>query len=89
MGGIKYDMVAVLPFNEVTQKVKRVDSLFFVFVEWEPAEPVGKDLIDIDALWPEPHDFSNSRDAVFCGIDVLLGARVCCLDDSDQQGNGL
>lgn len=66
--------MAVLPFNEVAQKVKRVDSLLFVLIEWEPTEPMGKNLIDIDALWPKPHDLSNSRDAVFCGIDILFGA---------------
>lgn len=66
-----------------------MDRLLFVLVEWQPAEPVGKDLVDVYTLWPEPHDLSHSRDAVLCSVDVLLDARVSGLDDSDQQGDGL
>lgn len=78
-----------LPFNEVTQEVKRVDSFLFVLFEWQPAEPVGEDLADVDALWPEPHDLPHGGDAVLCGVYVLFGARVAGLDDADQHGDGL
>lgn len=78
-----------LPFNEVTQEVKRVDRFLFVLFEWQPAEPVGQDLADVDALWPEPHDLPHGRDAVLCGVYVLFGARVASLDDADQHGDGL
>lgn len=66
-----------------------MDGLLFVLVERQPAEPMGKDLADVYALRPEPHNLPHSRDAVLRGVDVLLGARVGCLDDSDQQGDGL
>lgn len=78
-----------LPFDEVTQKVERVDGLLFVLIERQPAEPVLKDLVDVYALRPEPRDLPHRRDAVLRGVDVLLGARVCRLDDSEQQGDGL
>lgn len=32
-----------LPFDEIAQKVKCVNSFFFVLIEGQPAEPVGKD----------------------------------------------
>ena len=48
-----------------------------------------KDLSDVYALRPEPHNFSHSRDAVLGSVDVLLTARVRSLDDSDQQREGL
>lgn len=63
-----------LPFDEVAQEVKRVDCLLFVLFEWQPAEPVGQDLADVNALWPEPHDLPHGRDAVLCGVYVLFGA---------------
>lgn len=66
-----------------------MDGLFFVLVERQPAEPMGKDLVDIYTLWPEPHDFSHGGDAVLCGVDVLLGAGIGCLDNSEQQGDGI
>lgn len=50
---------------------------------------MGKDLADVNTLWPKPHDLSNCRDAVFCSIDVLLGPWVSCLNYSNQQGDGL
>lgn len=78
-----------VPFDEVAQEVERVDGLLFVLVERQPAEPVGEDLVDVYALWSEPYDLSDGGDAVLCGVDVLLGARVGHLDDSDQHGDGL
>lgn len=66
-----------------------MDRLLFVLIERQPAQPMRKDLVDVDTLGPKPHDLSNGRDAVFCGVDVLLGARVGSLNDSDQQGDGL
>lgn len=79
----------ILPLYEVAQEVKRVDGLFLVLFERQPAEPVRKDLAAVHALWPEPHQLSYSRDAVLCGVDVLLRPRVGCLDDADQQGECL
>lgn len=78
-----------LPFDEVTQEVERVDGLLFVLVERQPAEPMLKDLVDVYALRPEPRDLPHRRDAVLRGVDVLLGTRVCRLDDSEQQRDGL
>lgn len=72
-----------LPFDEVTQEVERVGGLLFVLVERQPAEPVWKDLVDVYALRPEPRDLPHRGDAVLRGVDVLLGARVGRLDDSD------
>lgn len=66
-----------------------MDGLFLVLVERQPAEPMGEDLVDIYTLWPEPHDFSHSGDAVLCSVDVLLGAGISRLDNSDQQGDGI
>lgn len=63
---------SVLPFDEVTQKVKRMDGLLLVFFKREPAEPMRKDLVSIDALGPKPHELPDGRDAVLCGVDVLL-----------------
>lgn len=80
---------SVLPFDEVTQKVKCMDGLLFVLFEWEPAEPMRKDLVSVDALGPKPHELPDGRDAVLCGVDVLLRPRVGCLDDSNQQGERL
>lgn len=74
------------PLDEVTQEVEGVDRLLLVLVERQPAQPVGEDLVDVDALRAEPHELPDGRDAVFCGVDVLLGARVRRLDDRDQQG---
>lgn len=64
-------------------------SLLLVLRERQPADPVREDVADVDAPWPEPHDFAHGRDAVLRGVDVLLGARVRSVDDAEQQGDGL
>ena len=65
-----------IPFNEVTQEVERVHGLLFVLEEREPVEPMGKNLVDVNALRSKPHDLSYGGDAVFRGVDVLLDAGV-------------
>lgn len=66
-----------------------MDGLLFVLSEWEPAEPMGKDLVDIDTFWSKPHHLSNSRDAVLRGVDVFFRARLRRLNDADEQRKGL
>lgn len=73
------------PFNKVTQEIKGMDCLLFVFVEWQPGKPMGEDLVDVGTLWPVPHDLADSGDAVLSSVDVLLHFGIRCLDHPDQQ----
>lgn len=63
--------------------------LLLVLGERQPADPVWEDVADVDAPWPEPHDLAHGRDAVLRGVDVLFGARVRRMNDTEQQGDGL
>lgn len=65
-----------------------MNGLLLVLVEWQPAQPLGEDLVDVGTLWPKPHHFPNSRDAVLSGFDILLGARLSHLDHSYQHVDG-
>ena len=47
-----------------------MDSFLFVFIEWQPGQPMGEDLINVDA--------------VLCGVDVLLYFGLRGLDNSNQ-----
>lgn len=47
------------PFDKVTKEVKGVHGFLLVFVEWQPGEPMGKDLVDIGTLRPESHDLAH------------------------------
>lgn len=87
--GIRTALGSNPPLDEVAQEVEGVDRLLLVLVERQPAQPMREDLVHVDALRAEPHELSNGGDAVFRGVDVLLGARVRRLDDRDQQGERL